>query len=80
MKTIKERPIGEVFDYAGFNLEVVENKDDNCEGCFFQNMEWCRFEGFREVTGLCSATWRDDKKGVIFKDVTALLKDLHIED
>ena len=64
-----ERQIGEQFDYDGLKLEVVENDDNHCEGCYFQKWIICRFPVVADITGMCSATQRDDEKDVIFKEV-----------
>ena len=61
-----ERKIGEVFDYEGVNLEVVESR--SCRGCYF-------FNGFRycdeiiEVTGDCVPYYRHDRTSVNFQKV-----------
>lgn len=65
-----ERKIGEQFDYDGVKLEVVENNSKQCEGCFFYRFIICRFKVIAGITGACGAEERDDKKEVIFKDVT----------
>lgn len=57
------RPIGEVFEYDGVTLEVVEN--GLCRGCYFDK------DGCIEsstITGACSCIDRSDKKSVIFKE------------
>ena len=64
-----ERPIGEKFYFDGVYLEVLEGKRDSCEGCYFGNHRYCRFEDLIHHTGLCSALWRYDKKNVSFKEV-----------
>ena len=30
-----ERKIGDIFEYFGTTLEVVENEECDCEGCYF---------------------------------------------
>ena len=65
-----ERKIGEIFDYDGLKLEVVENDDNHCEGCYFQKWIICRFPVIADKTGACSADERDDKKEVVFQVVT----------
>ena len=64
-----ERQIGEQFDFDGVKLEVVENEDNHCEGCYFYKWIICRFPAVANNTGMCSATEREDKKEVIFKEV-----------
>ena len=65
-----ERKIGEIFDYDWLKLEVVENDDNHCEGCYFQKWIICRFPVIADKTGACSADERDDKKEVVFQVVT----------
>ena len=58
-----ERKIGEVFEFAGATLEVVEQI--GCIGCKFfggDDDEMC-------LSGLCSKLYRPDGKSVIFKKV-----------
>lgn len=60
-----ERKIGEVFEYNGVRLKVVENKstkDVYCVGCFFR--ESCYLH--EEVAGECVAEYRFDKTNVKF--------------
>ena len=64
-----ERQIGEIFDYNGTKLEVVENEDNHCEGCYFYRWIICRFDGIIDITGNCAPTYRNDKMNVIFKEV-----------
>ena len=42
-EAVKERKIGEIFNYDGKTLEVVETKSDTCYNCYF-----------KEKTGRCS--------------------------
>ena len=64
-----ERKIGSKFEYEGVTLEVLEGKRDSCEGCYFGNHRYCRFEDLIYTTGLCSALWRKDKKDIIFRQI-----------
>lgn len=43
-------------------LKVVENKNGDCEGCFFEG-------GLCTILD-CEANYRDDHKDVIFKQIT----------
>lgn len=57
-----ERKIGEIFEFAGVSLEVVEK--GGCEGCYFLKSE-CAV--FGHIRGAC---WnRTDSNPVIFKKV-----------
>ena len=58
-----ERAIGEVFEFEGKNLKVVEYK--GCGGCYFEFYEYCGKK--KEMAGICSHETREDKKSVIFK-------------
>ena len=57
-----ERKVGEVFDYNGVTLIIIEN--NSCEGCFFNDGNICTRE--TELI-FCSAGYRNDNKNVIFK-------------
>ena len=57
-----EREIGEIFDYDGVKLEVIEHV--GCNGCYFDNSQ-CT--GNISLTGYCSV--RSDKKCVQFRKV-----------
>lgn len=63
---MRERKVGEIFDYKGNTFEVVEN--NNCIGCYFR---YCIGlpNNARIVTGYCSPNLRKDGKSVIFKEV-----------
>lgn len=58
-----ERKIGEVFEYQGKKLKVVETKDSTCYNCYFANRD-C--EKTKKVLGACIRERRTDKKPVIF--------------
>lgn len=62
----KTRPIGEIFEFSGEKLQVVENEP--CNGCFFRGQRNCIF--FQNDTGYCGKYIREDKKDVIFKQIT----------
>ena len=69
MEDFITRPIGEKFDYEGDMLEVVEEGEITCKGCYLSNCTCCRFDEIIDITGYCSSSERDDKKEVIFKKV-----------
>lgn len=64
-ETPKEREIGEVFSYDGKKLKVVE-AEDGCTGCYFED-RLCRNN---RVIGECISYRRNDKKGVVFVEIT----------
>ena len=45
-----ERKIGEIFEYFGTTLEVVENEECDCEGCYFY------YNGCFEPPSACGST------------------------
>ena len=56
-----EREVGEIFEYEGIKLEVVETEDSSCRGCYFLDLRYkCRQQ-------LCMRFIRKDKKNVVFK-------------
>lgn len=59
-----ERKIGERFNYNGVTLEVVEQSEDTCDGCYFYRKTDC------PDACLCSCLFRSDFNSVIFKEVT----------
>lgn len=61
-ETVKERKIGDVFDYEGKKLRVEEFRSD-CVGCFFDGQ--CS-KTIKETTGACGSSIREDGKNVIF--------------
>ena len=67
-ETIKERKIGEKFDYYGNTLEVVETKSDTCYQCCFKE-ETGRCSRIKSKTGLCDMHKRSDRRPVIFMEV-----------
>lgn len=62
---IEERKVGEIFEYQGKKLKVVEQV--TCDGCYFKGMV-CDCVNIRKVCGACSET-RTDNKTVIFVEV-----------
>ena len=63
---IKERKVGEVFDFEGHKLKVVDEGTCKCNECLFYRRE-CSL--IRNVIGSCSEVHRTDKKSVIFVEV-----------
>lgn len=67
-ETVKERKIGEKFDYYGKTLEVVETKSDTCYQCCFKE-ETGRCSRIKTKTGVCDTIKRSDRRPVIFVEV-----------
>ena len=64
---IKERKVGEVFEYEGHKLKVVADTDGRkCPKCFFYSRD-CSL--IRDVTGYCLKEKRIDRKGVTYVEV-----------
>ena len=64
---IKERKVGEVFEYEGHKLKVVADTDGRkCPKCFFYSRD-CSL--IRDVTGYCLKEKRIDRKSVTFMEV-----------
>ena len=66
-----ERKVGEVFEYNGIKLKVVECENVEeffCGDCFFQSEtgDCCVNE---KCLGYCSYEYRKDNKDIIFKRV-----------
>ena len=61
-----ELNIGETIKYNGVSLIIVEHKNNSCEGCFFRGRTLCP-AAVSEI--YCSASYRDDNKSIIFKEV-----------
>ena len=58
-----EREVGEIFEYEGIKLEVVETEDFSCNGCYFLTLRCgCSKQ-------LCMCYNRKDKKNVIFQSI-----------
>lgn len=68
LETVKERKIGEKFDYYGKTLEVVETKSDTCYQCCFKE-ETGRYSRIKSKTRVCDAHKRSDRRPVIFVEV-----------
>ena len=65
IEEIKERKVGEVFEYQGKKIRVEESS--GCDGCFFKG----RCSSLRkEVIGHCEFDCRTDDKAVIFIEIT----------
>ena len=67
-KAVKERKIGEIFNYDGKTLEVVETKSDTCYNCYFKEKTG-RCSRIKSKTGVCDAHKRSDRRPVIFVEV-----------
>ena len=60
---MKDRKIGEIFQYGSVRLQVVEGAP--CKDCYFSHPFTCL--GKKNKTGRCSCGFRADRKNVIFK-------------
>lgn len=60
-----ERKVGEVFEYEGRKLKVME-ETDGCTGCYFREYS-CHNH---KIIGECLYSKRSNNKGVIFIDIT----------
>ena len=66
-EAVKERKVGEVFEFEGHKLKVVADTDGRkCPKCFFYSRD-CSL--IRDVTGFCLKEKRIDRKGVTFVEV-----------
>lgn len=64
-----ERKIGEVFEYDGKKLRVIEEPFDTCDGCYF-NGKVCQEASILKIIGNCGCIiLRKDKINIIFKEV-----------
>ena len=64
-----ERQIGEVFEYDGKKLRVIEEPFDTCDGCYF-NGKVCQEASILKIIGNCGCIiLRKDKINIIFKEV-----------
>lgn len=61
-----ERKIGDIFEYLGTKLEVIES--ESCEDCYFYE-NGCS-ERFTIMTGVCVDWGRSDGKCVSFKELS----------
>ena len=66
-EAIKERKIGEVFEFEGKKLKVVQTEGSTCYNCYFANRD-CDCDT-RKVLGACLSETRTDNKPVIFVEV-----------
>ena len=62
-----ERKIGEIFEFEGKKLKVVETEKNLCFDCYFYNGVTCQ-KTFREC-GKCEKGARSDYKPIIFVEV-----------
>ena len=69
MEDFITRPIGEKFNYEGDMLEVVEEGEITCKGCYFIDSKVCLIGEAQDISGYCFSSVREDKKDVIFKKV-----------
>ena len=65
-EAVKEQKVGEVFEFEGHKLKVVDEGTCKCNECLFYRRE-CSL--IRNVIGSCSEVHRTDKKSVIFVKV-----------
>lgn len=61
-----ERKIGDIFDYLGTKLEVVESS--KCDNCYFHNTG-CLKSSRLSITGYCVDWLRSDHKCVSFSEI-----------
>lgn len=67
IEEIKERKVGEIFEYEGKKLKVEEKVSSDCYGCFFDEQHiLCS----NKALGYCGSEFRTDKKEVIFVEAT----------
>lgn len=67
IEEIKERKVGEIFEYEGKKLKVEEKVSSDCYGCFFDEQHiLCS----NKVLGYCGSEFRTDKKEIIFVETT----------
>ena len=59
-----ERKIGEIFEYEGKKLQVIEDPFDACDGCYFDKEKNCR--DLLDIRGKCGSFEREDKHYVSF--------------
>lgn len=69
MEDFITRQIGEKFDYEGDMLEVVEEGEITCKGCYFIDSKSCLTGDAQDIAGYCFSSVREDGKDVIFKKV-----------
>ena len=66
IEEIKERKVGEIFEYEGKKLKVEEKVSSDCYGCFFDEQH---IPCSKNALGYCGSEFRTDKKEVIFVEV-----------
>lgn len=67
IEEIKERKVGEIFEYEGKKLKVEEKVSSDCYGCFFDEQHiLCS----NKALGYCGSEFRTDKKEIIFVEAT----------
>ena len=62
-----ERKIGEIFECDGKKLQVIEDPNAQCYGCYFANDNKC--DEHYIVAGVCMNNERKDDKNVLFKEI-----------
>ena len=68
IEVVNERKVGEVFEFEGKTLKVVETIGSTCYNCYFEVRD-CDCENTRKVLGACLSETRTDNKPVIFVEV-----------
>lgn len=63
-QNIKDRVIGEVFEFNGVKLVVEKCRD--CSECYFDDYD-CNRDDILDVAGFCSSMNRNDNETVVFK-------------
>ncbi|MGN1216731.1 MAG: DUF6378 domain-containing protein [Phocaeicola sp.] len=69
-----ERKVGEIFEYDGKILQVIEDRFNVCEECYFANEGDCA--DHLDTIGFCVRTNRKDRCDVVFKEI----KDINEDD
>ena len=67
-EAVKERKVGETFEFEGKKLKVVQTEGSTCYNCNFANRD-CDCENTRKVLGACLSETRTDNKPVIFVEI-----------
>ena len=68
IEVVNERKVGEVFEFEGKTLKVVETIGSTFYNCYFEVRD-CDCENTRKVLGACLSETRTDNKPVIFVEV-----------
>ena len=68
---IMEREVGEVFDFKGVMLQVIDTgKRITCDGCYFDKSKYeCPDAHIQDCIGFCLDECRSDGKNVVFVEV-----------